>query len=231
MDIRIKIPTYTTTLPSTKKEIEYRPFTVAEEKIYLIADETGSVRDKFSALKQIVSNCTNGVVDVSKVPLCDTEWIIAKIRGKSKGEELPLRGYCTKCEEWSNLVFDMNTLEVTGNENKIEKKVMLSEDVGVTLRFPSYDLFVEDGNSISERTFDVIEDCIECIFQGDVVHDRKDLSKDEISDFLNSLPSTALEKLTAFFDTMPQVIGTFDWTCKCGHKNTTEVSGLHNFFG
>lgn len=231
MDIKIKLPTYKTTLPSTKEAVEYRPFTVAEEKIYLIAEETGTPKDKFSALKQIVRNCTDGAINVEKLPLCDTEWLVAKIREKSKGEMLPVRGYCIACENWQDIEFNLSTLEVKNQEKKIEHKIMIADDVGVVLRFPSYDMFVEEKETLTDRTFEVIGKCIECIFQGEEVHDRNDMSENEIRSFLESLPLDAFEKLKGFFDTMPQVMGEVTWKCSCGSENTTEVSGLHNFFG
>lgn len=231
MDIKIKLPLYKTNLPSTNKDVEYRPFTVAEEKIYLIAEETGTPKDKFMALKQIVRNCTDGEIDVSKIPLCDTEWLVAKIREKSKGEMLPVRGYCVACENWSDIEFNLSTLDVGKPKGKLQNKVMITDDIGVVLRFPSYDLFVEEKDSLTDRTFDVIGKCIECIFQGEEVHDRKDLTEEEISGFLEALPLDAFEKMKAFFDSMPHVVGEITWKCSCGNENTTEVSGLHNFFG
>ena len=38
---KIETPTYTMVLPSREGEIKFRPFTVKEEKILMIAAETG----------------------------------------------------------------------------------------------------------------------------------------------------------------------------------------------
>ena len=43
---KIDIPAYTTTLPSTKKEVRFRPFLVKEEKILLMANQGDDENEK-----------------------------------------------------------------------------------------------------------------------------------------------------------------------------------------
>ena len=45
-------------VPSTDEKIQFRPFLVKEEKILLIAMESGKSEDIIEAVKQIVSSCT-----------------------------------------------------------------------------------------------------------------------------------------------------------------------------
>ena len=52
---KINAPEYELILPSTEEIIKYRPFLVKEEKILLIAQETGEEKDMFNAIKQICS--------------------------------------------------------------------------------------------------------------------------------------------------------------------------------
>jgi len=49
-------PTYELEVPSTDDKIKYRPFLVREEKILLIALESGSTEDIVQAVKSIVEN-------------------------------------------------------------------------------------------------------------------------------------------------------------------------------
>ena len=54
---KIKHPTYAVTIPSTKKEVNIRPFTVQEEKLLLMARASGKPEDIVSTIKQIIQNC------------------------------------------------------------------------------------------------------------------------------------------------------------------------------
>ena len=51
-------PTYELEVPSTDEKISFRPFLVKEEKILLLAMESGKQADIVEAVKQIVSECT-----------------------------------------------------------------------------------------------------------------------------------------------------------------------------
>ena len=55
---KIDTPIYELELPSTGETIQYRPFLVKEEKILLMALESGNTDDILQAVKQIVSNCS-----------------------------------------------------------------------------------------------------------------------------------------------------------------------------
>ena len=49
---------YELTLPSTGEKVEYRPFLVREEKILLLAQQSGDQKDILRAVEEIVSACT-----------------------------------------------------------------------------------------------------------------------------------------------------------------------------
>ena len=48
---KINAPTYELEVPSTGEKIKYRPFLVKEEKILLIAMESGETKDMIQAVK------------------------------------------------------------------------------------------------------------------------------------------------------------------------------------
>ena len=55
---KLTTPTYELEVPSTDEKIQFRPFLVKEEKILLIALESGKNEEIIEAVKQIVSECT-----------------------------------------------------------------------------------------------------------------------------------------------------------------------------
>ena len=54
---KISYPTYTIKVPSTKKNVKFRPFLVKEEKLLLMAKESENNADILQSIKQIVNNC------------------------------------------------------------------------------------------------------------------------------------------------------------------------------
>jgi len=54
---KIDLPIFELELPSTGKKVKYRPFTVKEEKILLVAQESKEPEQTILSVKQIVNNC------------------------------------------------------------------------------------------------------------------------------------------------------------------------------
>jgi hypothetical protein len=53
----IVAPHFTTKLPSNGVDIKFRPFLVKEEKLLLIAAESGERKDMIDAICQMLKNC------------------------------------------------------------------------------------------------------------------------------------------------------------------------------
>ena len=70
----ITVPQYHLTVPSTGKEIKFRPFLVKEEKILLLAMEGDEQKQIVAATKEIVQNCIFGDIDVEGMPAFDLEY-------------------------------------------------------------------------------------------------------------------------------------------------------------
>ena len=79
---KIKNPIFELELPSTGEKIKYRTFTVKEEKILLIAQETKDVEQAILSIKQVVNNC---LIDkkIEDLSMFDLEYILITLRSKS----------------------------------------------------------------------------------------------------------------------------------------------------
>ena len=55
---KLETPTYKIKLQSLQQEIEYRPFLVKEEKLLMIASETGDEKNIMKAMLDIINECT-----------------------------------------------------------------------------------------------------------------------------------------------------------------------------
>ena len=64
---KINTPEYKLNIPSTDEEITYRPFLVKEEKLLLIAQETGTDKATYNAIRTIIKSCTLDEIDIDKI--------------------------------------------------------------------------------------------------------------------------------------------------------------------
>ena len=65
---QINTPDYRLTIPSNDKEIKFRPFLVKEEKVLLMAQETGDNTVIFDAIRKLIESCCHGEVVVEELP-------------------------------------------------------------------------------------------------------------------------------------------------------------------
>jgi len=233
---KIDVPIYELTVPSTDEKIKYRPFLVKEEKLLLIAMESGENSDILRAVKDIVDACTFNKMKIGNMPMFDVEYIFLQIRSKAVGEVSTLRVLCLDdMKTYAKVEVDLNEIEVRvtdAHTNKIE----LSDEMGVIMKYPTVDSFVENKiDDISPANMlDVIVTCIDKIYdkKGEEVFDAKDSTKKELVDFVEQMNTTQFADVQKFFDTMPSL--THEITVKnpkTKKENIVALSGLNDFFG
>ena len=233
---KIDVPIYELTVPSTDEKIKYRPFLVKEEKLLLIAMESGENSDILRAVKDIVDACTFNKMKIGNMPMFDVEYIFLQIRSKAVGEVSTLRVLCLDdMKTYAKVEVDLNEIEVRvtdAHTNKIE----LSDEMGVIMKYPTVDSFVENKiDDISPANMlDVIVTCIDKIYdkKGEEVYDSKDSSKKELMDFVEGMNTTQFQDVQAFFDSMPKLRHEITVVNpKTKVENKVALSGLNDFFG
>jgi hypothetical protein len=80
---KISQPIFQLTLPSNNKVVHYRPFTVREEKLLLMAQESAERKDIINVYKQLINNCAIDQVDVDAMAAIDLEYFFVCLRAKS----------------------------------------------------------------------------------------------------------------------------------------------------
>ena len=233
---KLNTPTYELEVPSTDEKIKYRPFLVKEEKILLMALESGKNADIIQAVKDIVSECTFGKIDLGTMPMFDIEYIFLNIRAKSVGEISKLKILCPD-DKKTYVDTEVNLSEVQvqveeGHTNKIE----LTDDMGMIMTYPTIDSFTETGiqNVNASNMLDVISVCILQIYEknGEKVYQAKDQTKKELIEFIEQLNTKQFKKLQKFFDTMPRLKHTIKVkNPKTKKSSDITLSGLNDFFG
>jgi hypothetical protein len=232
---RLDVPTYELAIPSTDDKIKYRPFLVKEEKILLIAMESGETKDMLQAVKDIVDECTFNQLNLGTMPMFDIEYIFLNIRAKSVGEVSKLKVLCQDdMKTYANVEIDLSEIEVQveeGHTNKIE----LTDEMGVIMKYPTIDSF--SVNNITDITTDnmleVIATCIAQIYdkKGEEVYDSKDSTQKELIEFVEQLNTKQFQDMQKFFDTMPTLKHTITVkNPKTKKESKVTLAGLSDFF-
>ena len=233
---KLTTPTYELEVPSTDEKISYRPFLVKEEKILLIAMESGKNEDIVNAIKQIVSECTFNKLELGTMPMFDIEYIFLNIRAKSIGEVSKLRLLCPDDKEtYANVEVNLEDVKVQV-DNEHTNKIELTDDMGMIMTYPTIDSFMDTGLQTinASNMLEVIGSCILQIYEnkGEKVYEGKDQTKKELNEFIEQLSSIQFKQIQKFYDTMPKLKHTIK-VKNPKTKKTSEITlqGLNDFFG
>ncbi len=231
----LTIPTYELEVPSTDEKIKYRPFLVKEEKILLIALESGENKDIVQAVKTIVDECTFNKLKLGKMPMFDVEYIFLQIRAKSVGEVSTLNLLCPDDgKTYAKVELDLTEVQVQVDEEH-DSKIELTDEMGMIMTYPNIDATVGIGitDINASNMLDVIVMCIEQIYDkgGEEVHMAVDSTKKELTEFIEQLNTEQFKKVQKFFDTMPKLTKTVTVKNPKTKKETEVVlTGLNDFF-
>ena len=232
---KLNTPTYELEMPSTDEKISYRPFLVKEEKILLMAMESGKNEDIIQAVKDIVSECTFNKVNLGTLPMFDVEYIFLNIRAKSVGEVSKLNILCPDDKKtYTNVEVDLSKVQVQVGDNHTNK-IELTDDMGMIMTYPTIDSFSETGlqNINASNMIDVIGSCVLQIYEqkGEKVYEAKDQTKKELVEFIESMNTKQFKQVQAFFDTMPKLKHEIKVkNPKTKKESTVTLNGLNDFF-
>jgi hypothetical protein len=238
----IIIPEYSLNLPSSGKEIKYRPFLVKEEKILLIAMESEDKKEITNATKRVIKNCIVGDINIDELPTFDIEYIFLWLRGKAKGEKIDLKYTCPTCKNTVDIVFNIEDVKIDG-VNKHDSKIKLNDTLGLALKYPTIDLQekIESLESETEidKVFKTVLLCVDYIYDNEEIYPAKDHTEKEMNDFLESLTDKQFQEVAKFFETMPKLKHDIKLECKhrdkkkkvCGYTEDITLEGLASFFG
>ena len=233
----VSVPTYTLQIPSTKKEIKFRPFLVKEEKILIIANESEDPKQVADAVKTAISNCivTRGI-KIDKLATFDIEYLFLNIRGKAVGETVEVLITCPD-DGKTQVPVSINLDEIAVQVNDDHSRdIKLDDKLMLRMKYPSLEEFIKT-NFINQmdisvtETFDLIISCIEQVYSEDESWNASDCSKKELLEFIDQLNGKQFKQIEKFFETMPKLSHTI--TIKNPNtevENEVVLEGLTSFF-
>jgi len=242
---KIDVPIYELDLPLSKKKVKFRPFLVKEEKILMMPMESETDESTLLAIKQIIGNCClSDDIDIETLPITDLEYFFLNLRARSVSEVVELEYKCNNKvndendeeKDCGNIVkLEVNVLDIKPEVSENHStKVALTPTMGVVMKYPSFKV-VENNEKVEggeiEKLMNILVNCIESIYTEDSIFYAKDVTNQELSDFIESLTKEQFTKIQQFFESMPKIKKELDFTCnKCGYQENIFVEGLQSFF-
>ena len=234
---KISTPTYELELPSTEQSIKYRPFLVKEEKLLVIALESEDTKQITNAIKTVIKNCIlTKDIKVETLPTFDIEFLFLNIRGKSVGEQVDVNIICPDDNETNvSISINLDDIKVQKNEEHTNK-IKVDPTIMMEMKYPSLEQFIKNNfdfnnQNAMDQSFDLIASCIDKIYTEDEVWSTSDVTKKEVTEFLESMNSSQFKDIEKFFETMPKLSHKIQITNpKTKVESEVVLEGLASFF-
>ena len=225
-------PVFELKVPSTKQMVKFRPFLVKEEKLMLMAKQSGEQQDIINVIKQVIVNCDiESVINANELSSFDLELLFLKLRAKSVSEEIVIS--YNDPEDEKTYTFNLNIDEINVFDNPDHTNIIkLSESSGIVMKYPSASLMsdVIMKDDVTDILFFMIRGCMDQYFDGDQIVLFKDNKVEDIDKFIESLPTSTLKEFEKFFDTMPKLYHKIEYVNEMGTKREVELKSIEDFF-
>jgi hypothetical protein len=149
-------------------------------------------------------------IKVEALPTFDIEYLFLNIRGKSVGEELEVNIICPDDGETQVPVkINLDDIQVQKSEDHTNK-IKVDSSIMMEMKYPSLDQFIKSNFDFNDKnamdqSFELIGSCIDKIYTEEEVWSALDVSKKELTDFLESMNSSQFKEIEKFFETMPKL--------------------------
>lgn len=246
---KIDLPIFELKLVSVKNPVRFRPFLMKEEKILLMALESGEDDSIYKSIKQVINNCLLDELDIDKVPIFDIEYLFLNIRARSIGEQIETYFVCKNVigevetedggkveNECTNLMqITLNLLEIQPPIRDLPEKIYIKGKIGIQLTYPTLRNFkpLEDilETNDSQMIYEMIYQWTDYVFDENGMYYKNETSKEEFFEFLESLTQEQFDNILQFFENLPKIQLDVEATCsKCGFEHKIHMEGLNDFF-
>jgi hypothetical protein len=228
---KLQAPIFELKLPSTGEIVKHTLFTLKEEKILLLAQESKDVGQSILAMKQVVNNC---IIDknIDEFSLFDLEYILLQLRAKSIDNNVKFTITDPETNEKVDLELDLNHVQLITPENH-KNVIKINEDFFLYMRYPTIVEFqdlLKEGINNPQSNFNTLIRCMDKLVSKTEVYNFKDFSIEEITAFAEDLNSTNIQEMKQFFETMPSLRHEIKYTNKNGTEKTFVIQGMQTFF-
>lgn len=225
-------PKYSLKVPSTGKEYRFRPFLVKEERVLMIAMESGVSKNMLNAISDTLEACIEDL-DVKSLTTFDVEYMFTQVRAKSVGETTTVGIKCEECGHANEVTIQLDDLKV--DVPKLDPMIKLNDKYTLEVRWPPFSTVASMDNmetaTTSEQAFSVIKASMVALLTEEERIDLQDTTATELQDFIDSMDREQFNKVQDFIKAMPAFKHDVDITCaSCSHSHSHTIEGMQNFF-
>lgn len=221
----VSTPKLALTLPLSGKKIFYRPFVMKEKKAMLLAKESEEWDSILATLRDVVLACTDGDVDITKIPVTDVGYLFIQMRIQAIGSTLQFMTKCKSCAEEFQINYDIAGIKI---QNDWNQEAMITDTIGIRFKAPTFDIMkLASGEHANPERF--IASLIEQVFDANEVYENKSI--DEYVEWLDTFDDGQLAIIKNKLEEIPTLEQDIDYKCpKCGHSHNIHLEGLSDFF-
>lgn len=230
---KIDKPLFDMIVPSMSKSFKFRPFTVKEEKILLTAQQSGEDKDIILAIKQVINNCCqDSTFDIDDLATFDLEFLFLKLRARSVNNIIEVSYRDNEDDKVYDFQINLDDVQMINLNSNTSNLISVTDTIGIKMKYPSVTIIdnIPDYKEPSDIIDYLIKNCIDCIYDADSVFSTKDISSEELDEWLNNLDIETFGKIREFFDKLPQMYYKLTYENSLGTKRVIELSTLNDFF-
>jgi hypothetical protein len=236
---KIDVPIYELKLPSSGKEVRFRPFLVKEEKLLLIAAKSNDANEIIKTTKQIINNCLLDELNIDTLPFFDVDCLFIALRAKSIGENIEVNYVCQSLLEDGNpclgkfpIKVDISNVEIEKDET-IKSEIKFNDNLIFYMKYPGYSIIklLNDSTDNLDKKIKIIAMSIDKIFNKGQYYSTKDFSTEDLQGFIESLTQEQFDKLAEFTSNFPSFSVKSEGKCtKCGKDHVVRYKDFMRFF-
>ena len=223
------LPRYETKIPSTKEEVWFRPLLVKEERLLLQISEFGTYKEKINCIIRILESCFE-YENIKKLTIVDIQYLFIKLRIKSIGSNVSPYFICQETGEKIKLKIDLNDIEVAYDPRHVS--LLEFSNIKIKMKYPDINTILEYDTTKSndDDVYNLAISCIDEIHTHDEKIQGSDQNKNEMEAFLDSMTKDQFDKIVLFFETMPKIEKSVEYTTADGIVRTVVLRGISDFF-
>lgn len=238
------------TNPLTGEKIKFRPFVAKEEKILLMAKESGDEEMIMSETRNVVKACTFDAIDIETLPTFMIEYAFLQIRARSVSETARIKLECindiktpsefpgedpaiTKCGGTFTIEINLLDVQVKIPEGHTNKVIIDDEQqIGICFKYPTVEVARELKNVSHLDMAAHLCPLVDYIYDANSVYPAIGENPEDLIKYIDNLERKAIERIMKqFVLTIPMIEYEHKYKCpKCGMEGKYTFRGIKDFF-
>lgn len=231
---KLNVPVHTFEVPSTKKPIKLRPMKVSDDKLLLMAKESGNPNEIFTQVRQVINNCViDEKFDIDTLALFDIDYLFVKLRSISIGKDIEVVYLDHDDKKEYTVTIDLDKVKV--KMEKVDNKIKIDDKRGLLLKYPSAkiydsDVFKKDEATGQELFDELVVGVLDKYYEEENFTNFKDHHPKEIREFVNDLDLKTYTALKEFISALPTLYHEAKYENSLGMVKTITSTSLSDFF-